>query len=129
MSQFAIGLIISTLIMFAISYFYTDCHMPMIGNNPYATVEENATELSTNAEVYSLFPTELAALQLNSVFTRYKSKSFCEKLLSWVKSGSCVRVTVPPDSHFLSLPSDKQLCNTPSQDLHTPSIQKKMCSR
>jgi hypothetical protein len=52
--QLAIDLIISTLNMSKIGYFYTDCLVPMVGNNPYATTEENATELSINAEGTSL---------------------------------------------------------------------------
>lgn len=48
--QLAIDLIISTLNMHKIGYFYTDCLVPMVGNNPYATAEENSAELSINAE-------------------------------------------------------------------------------
>lgn len=36
--------------MSKIGYFYTDCLVPMVGNNPYATAEENSTELSINTE-------------------------------------------------------------------------------
>lgn len=46
----AIDLIISTLNMCKIGYFYTDCLVPMVGNNPYATSEEDSAELSINAE-------------------------------------------------------------------------------
>lgn len=48
--QLAIDLVISTLDMTKVGYFYTDCLVPMVGNNPYATAEENSTELSINAE-------------------------------------------------------------------------------
>lgn len=48
--QLAIDLIISTLNMCKIGYFYTDCLVPIVGNNPYATAEEDTTELSINAE-------------------------------------------------------------------------------
>lgn len=48
--QLAIDLIISTLNMCKIGYFYTDCLVPMVGNNPYATEEEDSDELSINAE-------------------------------------------------------------------------------
>lgn len=40
--QLATDLIISTLNMSKIGYFYTDCLVPMVGNNPYATEEENS---------------------------------------------------------------------------------------
>ncbi|CAK7301213.1 Proteasome assembly chaperone 2 [Vulpes lagopus] len=74
--QLAIDLIISTLNMHKIGYFYTDCLVPMVGNNPYATAEENSTELCINAEVYSLPSKKLVALQLRSIFIKYKSKPF-----------------------------------------------------
>lgn len=48
--QLAIDLVVSTLDMTKVGYFYTDCLVPMVGNNPYATAEENSTELSINAE-------------------------------------------------------------------------------
>lgn len=48
--QLAIDLVISTLDMTKVGYFYTDCLVPMVGNNPYATAEENSVELSINAE-------------------------------------------------------------------------------
>lgn len=48
--QLAVDLVVSTLGMSKAGYFYTDCLVPMIGNNPYATTEENAAELCMNAE-------------------------------------------------------------------------------
>ncbi|GAB5579340.1 proteasome assembly chaperone 2 [Prionailurus iriomotensis] len=88
--QLAIDLIISTLNMCKIGYFYTDCLVPMVGNNPYATAEENSTELSINAEVYSLPSKKLVALQLRSIFIKLRS---CSKeipmvvLLKFVSEG------------------------------------------
>uniref|UniRef100_A0A8C3X5A7 Proteasome assembly chaperone 2 n=1 Tax=Catagonus wagneri TaxID=51154 RepID=A0A8C3X5A7_9CETA len=121
--QLAIDLIISTLNMCKIGYFYTDCLVPMVGNNPYATAEEDSTELSINAEVYALPSKKLVALQLRSIFIKYKSKSFCEKLLSWVKSSDCAKVVVLSSSHSYQR-NDLQLRSTPFRYLLTPSIQK-----
>ncbi|XP_040850781.1 proteasome assembly chaperone 2 isoform X1 [Ochotona curzoniae] len=121
--QLATDLIISTLNMCKIGYFYTDCLVPMVGNNPYATAEENAAELSTNAEVYSLRSKKLVVLQLRSVFIKYKSVSFCEKLLGWVRSSGCARVIVLSSSHSYQR-NDKQLCGTPFRYLLTPSMPK-----
>nr|XP_031546049.1 proteasome assembly chaperone 2 isoform X3 [Vicugna pacos] len=120
--------------MCKIGYFYTDCLVPMVGNNPYATAEENSTELSTNAEVYALPSRKLVALQLRSIFikifflccrwyTKYKSKPFCEKLLSWVKSSGCAKVVVLSSSHSYHR-NDLQLRSTPFRYLLTPSMQK-----
>ncbi|XP_007196286.2 proteasome assembly chaperone 2 [Balaenoptera acutorostrata] len=121
--QLAIDLIISTLNMCKIGYFYTDCLVPMVGNNPYATAEENSTELSINAEVYASPSKKLVALQLRSIFIKYKSKSFCEKLLSWVKSSNCAKVVVLSSSHSYHR-NDLQLRSTPFRYLLTPSMQK-----
>uniref|UniRef100_A0A3Q2LIG7 Proteasome assembly chaperone 2 n=1 Tax=Equus caballus TaxID=9796 RepID=A0A3Q2LIG7_HORSE len=121
--QLAVDLIISTLNMCKIGYFYTDCLVPMVGNNPYATAEENSAELSTNAEVYSLPSKKLVALQLRSIFINYKSKPFCEKLLSWVKSSNCAKVIVLSSSHSYHR-NDLQLCSTPFKYLWAPSVQK-----
>ncbi|XP_001365541.1 proteasome assembly chaperone 2 [Monodelphis domestica] len=121
--QLAIDLIISTLNMCKVGYFYTDCLVPMVGNNPYATAEENSTELSTNAEVYSLPSMKLMALQLRSIFIKYKSKPFCEKLISWVKSSKCARVIVLSSSHSYQC-DDQQLRSIPFRYLITPEMGK-----
>ncbi|XP_041495191.1 proteasome assembly chaperone 2 [Microtus oregoni] len=121
--QLAIDLIISTLNMSKIGYFYTDCLVPMVGNNPYATAEENSDELSINTEVYALPSRKLVVLQLRSIFIKYKSKSFCEKLLAWVKSSSCARIIVLSSSHSYHR-NDVQLRSTPFRYLLTPSMQK-----
>ncbi|XP_004714129.1 proteasome assembly chaperone 2 [Echinops telfairi] len=121
--QLSIDLIISTLNMFKVGYFYTDCLVPVVGNNPYATTEGNSTELSTNAEVYLLPSKKLVALQLRSIFIKYKSKPFCEELLSWVKSSNCARVIVLSSSHSCHR-NDSQLRSTPFRYLLTPALQK-----
>uniref|UniRef100_A0A8C8XUC5 Proteasome assembly chaperone 2 n=1 Tax=Panthera leo TaxID=9689 RepID=A0A8C8XUC5_PANLE len=77
--QLVIDWIISTLHMCKIGYFYTTSLGQMVGNRPYATAEVNSIELSTDAEVYSLPSKKLVALQLRSIFIKYKLKPFCEK--------------------------------------------------
>lgn len=121
--QLAIDLIISTLNMSKIGYFYTDCLVPMVGNDPYATEEEDSEELSINTEVYALPSRKLVVLQLRSIFIKYKSKSFCEKLLAWVKSSSFARIIVLSSSHSCYR-NDLQLRSTPFRYLLTPSMQK-----
>ncbi|EPY81691.1 proteasome assembly chaperone 2 [Camelus ferus] len=44
----------------------------MVGNNPYATAEENSTELSTNAEVYAL-PSRKLAVVLSSSHSYHRN--------------------------------------------------------
>ncbi|XP_028921737.1 proteasome assembly chaperone 2 isoform X2 [Ornithorhynchus anatinus] len=121
--QLATDLIISTLNMPKVGYFYTDCLVPMVGNNPYATTENNSAELSINAEVYSLPSKNLIVLQIRSPFIKYKSRSFCEALLSWVKSSKCTRVLVLSSSHAYRR-DDQQLQGTPFRYLFTPELQK-----
>ncbi|KFV62486.1 Proteasome assembly chaperone 2 [Dryobates pubescens] len=121
--QLAIDLVISTLDMTKIGYFYTDCLVPMVGNNPYATSEENSKELSINAEVYSLPSKKLVVLQIRSPFIKNKYRPFCDTLLSWVKSNNCARVVVLSSSHAYQC-DDEQLLGTPLRYLLTPDLEK-----
>ncbi|XP_044790758.1 proteasome assembly chaperone 2 isoform X1 [Bubalus bubalis] len=73
--------------------------------------------------VYALPSKKLVALQLRSIFIKYKSKSFCEKLLSWVKCSGCTKVVVLSSSHSYHR-NDLQLRSTPFRYLLTPSMQK-----
>lgn len=50
MGQLAADLIISTLDMVRAGHFHTDCLIPMMGNNPYSSGEDDVALLSTNAE-------------------------------------------------------------------------------
>ncbi|XP_050794820.1 proteasome assembly chaperone 2 isoform X4 [Gopherus flavomarginatus] len=106
--QLAVDLVIFTLDMPKVGYFYTDCLVPMVGNNPYATAEENSTELSINAEVYSLPSKKLVVLQIRSPFVKNKYRSFCQTLLSWVKSSRCAKVILLSSSHAYQC-DDQQL--------------------
>ncbi|XP_014794237.1 PREDICTED: proteasome assembly chaperone 2 [Calidris pugnax] len=121
--QLAIDLVISTLGMTKVGYFYTDCLVPMVGNNPYATAEENSMELSINAEVYSLPSKKLVVLQIRSPFIKNKYRPFCQTLLSWVKSSKCARVILLSSSHAYQR-DDEQLLGTPLRYLLTPDLEK-----
>ncbi|NXX44679.1 PSMG2 protein, partial [Tricholaema leucomelas] len=121
--QLAIDLVISTLDMTKVGYFYTDCLVPMVGNNPYATSEENSKELSINAEVYLLPSKKLVVLQIRSPFIKNKYRPFCDTLLSWVKSYNCARVIVLSSSHAYQR-DDEQLLGTPLRYLLTPDLEK-----
>ncbi|KAM4705781.1 proteasome assembly chaperone 2 [Rhinophrynus dorsalis] len=121
--QLSIDLIISTLNMPKVGYFYTDCLVPMVGNNPYATNEDNANELCTNAEVYSLPSKKLAVLQLRSPVLKKKSKSFRQALISWVKRCSFSKVILLSSSHAYQR-DDQQLFGTPFRYLITPVMQR-----
>ncbi|XP_040405892.1 proteasome assembly chaperone 2 isoform X1 [Cygnus olor] len=121
--QLAIDLVISTLRMTKIGYFYTDCLVPMVGNNPYATSNENSVELSINAEVYSLPSKKLVVLQIRSPFIKNKYRPFCQALLSWVESSKCARVILLSSSHAYQR-NDEQLLGTPLRYLLTPALEK-----
>ncbi|KFQ70865.1 Proteasome assembly chaperone 2 [Phaethon lepturus] len=121
--QLAVDLVISTLNMSKVGYFYTDCLVPMVGNNPYATAEENSRELSINAEVYSLPSKKLVVLQIRSPFIKNKYRPFCQTLLSWVKSSKCARVVLLSSSHAYQR-DDEQLLGTPLRYLVTPDLEK-----
>ncbi|XP_066481574.1 proteasome assembly chaperone 2 [Tiliqua scincoides] len=121
--QLSVDLVIFTLGMSRIGYFYTDCLVPMIGNNPYATTEENATELCINAEVYAVPSKELVVLQIRSPFIKNKYSAFCQMLLSWVKSCGFAKVAVLSSSHAYQR-NDQQLLGTSLRYLLSPAVQK-----
>ncbi|NP_001011145.1 proteasome assembly chaperone 2 [Xenopus tropicalis] len=121
--QLAIDLIISTLKIPKVGYFYTDCLVPMVGSNPYETDEENAKELCTNAEVYALPSQKLAVLQLRSLVIKKKSKSFRQALVSWIKRCAFARVILLSSCHAYHR-DDTQLFGTPFRYLVTPALQK-----
>ena len=83
--QLAIDLVISTLRMTKIGYFYTDCLVPMVGNNPYATSNENSVELSINAEgVYWTLVIFARCTQCEKVtFTCVVTLCLCEQCLNY----------------------------------------------
>ncbi|XP_061213401.1 proteasome assembly chaperone 2 isoform X2 [Neopsephotus bourkii] len=111
--------------MTKVGYFYTDCLVPMVGNNPYATAEENSVELSINAEVYSLPSKKLVVLQIRSPFIKNKYRPFCQLLHSWVKSSRCARVVLLSSSHAYQR-DDEQLLGTPLRYLLTPDLEKEV---
>ncbi|NXC18740.1 PSMG2 protein, partial [Corythaeola cristata] len=127
--QLAIDLVISTLDMTKVGYFYTDCLVPMVGNNPYATAEENSMELSINAEGdivgFWLFFKDIMYFSLFFLCLCIKNKyrPFCQTLLSWVKSSKCARVVVLSSSHAYQR-DDEQLLGTPLRYLLTPDLEK-----
>ena len=50
---------VSTLKMKRVGYMHTDCIVPLVGNNPYATSAEAAEELHTAAEGSANFKEEI----------------------------------------------------------------------
>ncbi|KAG8571311.1 hypothetical protein GDO81_011590 [Engystomops pustulosus] len=120
--QLAIDLIISSLEMIKVGYFYTDCLVPMVGNNPYATNDEHAKELCINAEVYAGPEKKLAVLQIRSPLIKKKSRAFCQALTSWIKECAFTRVVVISSSHAYQR-DDSQLLGTPFRYLVTPALQ------
>ncbi|XP_072267581.1 proteasome assembly chaperone 2 isoform X2 [Pyxicephalus adspersus] len=108
--------------MTKIGYFYTDCLVPMVGNNPYATSEDNAIELCTNAEVYSLPSKNLTVLQIRSPLIKKKSQCFRQALISWIKKCGFSKVVLLSSSHAYQR-DDQQLFGTPYRYLVTPALQ------
>uniref|UniRef100_A0A8C8G6X3 Proteasome assembly chaperone 2 n=1 Tax=Oncorhynchus tshawytscha TaxID=74940 RepID=A0A8C8G6X3_ONCTS len=121
--QLAVDLIVSTLNMCRVGYIHTDCLIPMVGNNPYATFAENANDLSTNAEVYSSPELRLAVLQIRTPIIQTKSKKLCKLMVSWIKASGFSRTVVLSSSHAYQR-DDQQLLGSPLRYLQTPSMQK-----
>ncbi|XP_063779494.1 proteasome assembly chaperone 2 [Pseudophryne corroboree] len=120
--QLAIDLIVSTLNMPKVGYFYTDCLVPMVGNNPYATNDENSLELCTNAEVYALPSRGLTVLQIRSSLIKKKSRAFRQALTCWIKKCGFAKVVLLSSSYAYHR-DDQQLFGSPFRYLVTPGLQ------
>lgn len=121
--QLAADLIISTLNMSRVGYFHTDCLIPMAGNNPYATSTEDASQLSTNADVYSHSDLKLVVLQIRAPIIQTRVRSFRKLLVSWMKSCGFLRTVLLSSSHAYQR-DDQQLFGTSVRYLLTPSLHK-----
>ncbi|XP_056153853.1 proteasome assembly chaperone 2 [Lampris incognitus] len=121
--QLAVDLIVSTLNMHRVGYIHTDCLIPMAGNNPYATSEENSSELHVAAEVYTEPEMKLAVLQIRTLIIQTKSKKFRNLIVSWIKDSGFSR-TIVLSSSYAYQRDDQQLQGTPLRYLVTPALQK-----
>ncbi|XP_060798397.1 proteasome assembly chaperone 2 [Neoarius graeffei] len=120
--QLAADLIISTLDMVRVGHFHTDCLIPMAGNNPYSSGEDDAALLSTNAEVYCRSDLQLAVLQIRTPIVPTKTKSFRKILVSWIKTSGFSRTVLLSSCHAHQR-DDQQLLSSPLRYLLTPALQ------
>ncbi|CAL8237369.1 unnamed protein product [Boreogadus saida] len=120
-AQLAVDLIVSTLSMKRVGYMHTDCLVPMVGPNPYATSAEDAGELHTTAEVYRDAEKKLAVLQIRSPLIQSRSRKFRKLLVSWIKASEFSRTVVLSSSHAYQR-DDQQLKGTPLRYLVTPAM-------
>lgn len=120
--QLAADLIISTLRLPRVGHFHTDCLIPMVGSNPYATSQENANELSTNAEVYCSKESNLAVLQIRTPILQTKVRHFRKVLVSWIKSSGFSKTVLLSSSHAYQR-DDQQLQGTPLRYLLSPALE------
>lgn len=126
--QLAADLIISTLQLQKVGYFYSDCLIPMIGNNPFATSAEDATDLSTNAEVYSSKNMKLSVLQIRAPILQTKIKQFRKSIVSWIKASGFSKTILLSSSHAYQR-DDQQLEGTSLRYLLSPALQPEVGQR
>ncbi|XP_048451903.1 proteasome assembly chaperone 2 [Rhincodon typus] len=120
--QLTMDLIISTLTLPRVGYIHSDCLLPVVGNNPYATTLENSTEMCVSSEVYASADRKLAVLQIRSPIVQGKHRSFRQQLLSWIKENAFSKVVVLSSSYAYHR-VDQQLIGTPLRYLATPALQ------
>ncbi|XP_034154392.1 proteasome assembly chaperone 2 isoform X1 [Pangasianodon hypophthalmus] len=120
--QLAADLIISTLDMVRAGHFHTDCLIPMAGNNPYSSGEEDAALLSTNAEVYCRSDLQLAVLQIRTPILPTKMKSFRKTLVSWIKTSGFSRTVLLSSCHAHHRDDQQLLSSSPLRYLLTPAL-------
>ncbi|XP_067887309.1 proteasome assembly chaperone 2 [Heterodontus francisci] len=120
--QLTVDLIISTLSLPRVGYIHSDCLLPVVGNNPYATTSENSAEMCISSEVYASADQKLAVLQIRSPIVQGKHRSFRQQLLSWIKESEFSKVVVLSSSYAYHR-VDQQLIGTPLRYLATPILQ------
>ncbi|XP_069553716.1 proteasome assembly chaperone 2 [Brachyistius frenatus] len=122
-AQLSVDLLVSTFNMSRAGHIHTDCLIPMAGNNPYATREEDTEQLHTPAEVYTAPELKLAILQIRAPIIQAKSKRFRQLLVSWIKASGFSRTVVLSSSHAYQR-DDQQLQGIPLRYLATASLLK-----
>ncbi|XP_072324521.1 proteasome assembly chaperone 2 [Scyliorhinus torazame] len=120
--QLTVDLIISTLTLPRVGYIHSDCLLPVVGNNPYATTSENSAEICICSEVYASTDRKLAVLQIRSPIIQGKHRLFRQQLLSWIKESEFSKV-VTLSSSYAYQRVDQQLIGTPLRYLATPALQ------
>uniref|UniRef100_A0A8C5C2T6 Proteasome assembly chaperone 2 n=1 Tax=Gadus morhua TaxID=8049 RepID=A0A8C5C2T6_GADMO len=109
-AQLAVDLIVSTLSMKRVGYMHTDCLVPMVGPNPYATSAEDAGEIHTTAEGIC-----------HNFFYRSRSVLNMQKKSWFVLTSEFSRTVVLSSSHAYQR-DDQQLKGTPLRYLVTPAM-------
>uniref|UniRef100_A0A8C5B1V4 Proteasome assembly chaperone 2 n=1 Tax=Gadus morhua TaxID=8049 RepID=A0A8C5B1V4_GADMO len=110
-AQLAVDLIVSTLSMKRVGYMHTDCLVPMVGPNPYATSAEDAGEIHTTAEgiCHNFFYRSRSVLNMQ------------KKSWQFVLTSEFSRTVVLSSSHAYQR-DDQQLKGTPLRYLVTPAM-------
>ncbi|KAI8504748.1 Proteasome assembly chaperone 2 [Branchiostoma belcheri] len=121
--QLTVDLIIHTLSMERIGYLHTDCLLPMVGNNPFSTSQDDASQLATGTEVYRSVEKNIVAVQQRAPLVRGKQSEFRRRLLEWAKQCGFSRVVLLTSSHAYER-IDAQMTGTQLRYLLSPELEK-----
>ncbi|XP_074644976.1 proteasome assembly chaperone 2-like [Tubulanus polymorphus] len=110
--QLAVDVIISTLNAKRIGYIYTNCILPVVGNDPYASkVTDSSCLLMTACEVFEDEQNDLVIMQQRAPFAKGKSQEYREWLLNWIKDIGFKDVIILTSCHS-HMRIDQQLFGT-----------------
>ncbi|XP_046842744.1 proteasome assembly chaperone 2-like isoform X2 [Xenia sp. Carnegie-2017] len=117
--QLAIDLLIHNLCLKRVGYFYDDCILPLVGNNPFDEPDCNDGSLVTSSEVFMCDQSKIVVLQLRAPLAKGCRQIFCDNIAKWVKKSE-MKQTVLLTSSIASERSDSQIQNGPFRYLLSP---------
>lgn len=121
--QLTTDLLISTLRPCKVGYLYTDCVIPVVGNNPF--VEHGSPdmfEITTALEVYESVPHKLIIVQQRSSCIKGRRAKFVDELKNWIKTCAFKQVFIL-SSIFNHERRDQQLVGPQTRYLLTPKAE------
>ncbi|KAK3608034.1 hypothetical protein CHS0354_031020 [Potamilus streckersoni] len=97
--QLSADLLISTLSMKRIGYIHHESILPMVGNDPFASVDATTCKIVTSCEVYESMLQKLVVIQQRAPFIKGKRPCFRNWLVQWIKENKFKMVVILTSTH------------------------------
>ncbi|KAL3860700.1 hypothetical protein ACJMK2_010791 [Sinanodonta woodiana] len=97
--QLSADLLISTLSMKRIGYIHHESILPMVGNDPFASVGATTCNIVTSCEVYESMQKKLVVIQQRAPFIKGKRPCFRNWLVQWIKDSKFKMVVILTSTH------------------------------
>lgn len=124
--QLAVDLLLSTLEVVPVGYWYDDCTHPLVGCDPFVSnyVVQNP-RLVTGIEVYVDAEHQLVIFQQRVPIFKHKRREFQKKLIDWIKTEKFVKVIMLSSSASHER-IDSQLVGTPVRFLSSAMLDRQL---